>query len=89
MLWHVDPLGEFYTCNESTVVYFDHASGDTHLLGEFAAHMVRKLAEQPMTIDQLLSKIEADVDPAGRNELKKNVPDLLDELLELGVVGCS
>ena len=59
MRWHVDPLGEFYNCNEATVVYFDSASGDTHLLSESAAWLLSILAEQPMDVDELIARATA------------------------------
>jgi PqqD family protein of HPr-rel-A system len=86
MRWHADPLGDFYNCNETTVVYFDHASGDTHLLGEFAAYLLQTLAVQPMDAPQLIARLSPGVDPTDRAELERTVPQVLDELLALDVI---
>ena len=89
MLWHVDPLGEFYTCNESTVVYFDRASGDTHLLGEFAAYLLQTLARRPVDTQRLVEILSTEVDPVDRADLERTVPSMLDELLKLDIVELS
>jgi PqqD family protein of HPr-rel-A system len=86
MPWCVDSLGEFYNCNESTTVYFDCTSGDTHLLSEFAAHLLQAIAQQPMTIDQLIEKVSSDVEPNDRSELGSAIAEILNELATLDVI---
>jgi len=86
MLLSVAPLGEFYNCNEDTTVYFDPASGDTHLLSNFAAYLLRQLAVQPMDIEQLITRIAPDIDPQDIPELSRHVPDVIAELAALDVI---
>mgnify|MGYP003381844377 CR=1 FL=1 len=86
MRWHVDSLGEFCDCNETTVVYFDRASGDTHLLGEFAAYLLQTLAAQPMDTPRLIAHLSRDTDAVDLAELERTVPEMLDELLALDVI---
>jgi len=86
MRWHVDSLGDFYNCNEATVAYFDRASGDTHLLGEFAAYLLQSLAAQPMDTPQLIAHLSQDTDAVDLAELERTVPEMLDELMALDVI---
>ncbi len=86
MRWHVDPLGDFYNCDETTVVYFDRASGDTHLLGEFAAYLLQSLAAQPMDTPQLIAHLSQGIDAVDLADLERTVPQILNELLALDVI---
>lgn len=89
MRWYVDPLGEFYDCNEDATVYFDPASGDTHLLKNFAAYLLKQLAAQPMGIEELTARISRDIDPRDLpdlSNLQNTIAELLDELTALDVV---
>ena len=86
MLWHVSPLGEFYNSGESTTVYFDPASGDTHLISNFAAYLLQQLALQPMGLDQLIDLISPDIDPQDLPELSQTLPALIEELMALDVI---
>ena len=86
MRWHVNRLGDFYNCDETTVVYFDRASGDTHLLGEFAAYLLESLTAQPMDTPQLIAHLSQGTDAVDLAELERTVPEMLDELLALDVI---
>ena len=86
MIWRVDSLGDFYSCNEDTVVYFDRASGNTHLLNEFAAFLLQQLDGQPMETDQLIAKITPELDPHDLVELTQAIPGILAELVALDLV---
>lgn len=86
MAWRVTSPGQFYDAGESTVVYFDPASGDTHLLSDFAAHLLGLLAQRPMGLEQLLGRIEGDVENPDSTELAASVEGVLCELLALDVV---
>lgn len=68
------------------MVYFDSASGDTHLLSESAAWLLSILAEQPMDVDELIARATADVDPLDHATLKESVPEILDELFKLDAI---
>ncbi|MDH0863732.1 HPr-rel-A system PqqD family peptide chaperone [Mitsuaria sp. GD03876] len=63
---------------EQHAVYFDPASGDTHLIAALGAQLAEWLAAEPLDRDQLLRRLARDVDwdepPA---------PDALAELLDL------
>ena len=86
MIWHVSPLGEFYTCSEDASVYFNPASGNTHLLSNFAAHLLVQLAQEPMDMEQLIDRVASDIDPAELPELRNALPEMLAELAALDVI---
>ena len=86
MRWSVETRGEFFDCNESTVVYFDPASGITHLLSAFAAHLVLLLADNPMDTQLLIETASAQVESQGASNLDRSVPEILDELAALDII---
>jgi len=59
MTWHLTSAGRFFDTAEPTVVYFDPASGDTHLVSDFAAHLLRQLGDCPMTSADLVQQLVA------------------------------
>ena len=89
MRWHVDVIGEFYECEESSVAYYSPDNGDTHLLSEFAAYIIRQLSSEPITIDQLVERISPVVDPQELTDIARQLPQLLDQLLTIEIVAQS
>jgi hypothetical protein len=89
MNWYVEELGEFYECAETSMVYFDPASGNTHQLGDFAAYIVKKLSSGPMTTSDLIEKISPDVDSSDLAEISRALPALLEHLVSLDIVCLS
>lgn len=47
---------------EQHAVFFDPASGDTHLIAALGAQLAEWLAAQPMDRDQLLARLATDID---------------------------
>lgn len=88
MAWKVESMGLFYACDESMVVYFDPASGDTHLVSDFAAYLIQQIAREArfLEFDELVSLITADIEPADLPELTQAIPDILDDLASLDIV---
>jgi PqqD family protein of HPr-rel-A system len=86
MRWYVSTLGEFYNCEEDTVVYFDPSSGDTHLLNQFAAHLIGLLSYKSLDIEQLTEQISQDIDQPDLPELRLAIPNVLDELVALDII---
>ncbi len=86
MKWRVEAVGQFYDPSEGLVVYFDPASGDTHLISEFAAYLVRQLALTPLTLEEITEQIEQDVEPEDQSALITKLPDIIDSLVKLDVV---
>ena len=81
-------MGLIYACNESMVVYFDPASGDTHLISDFAAYLIQRIADagRPLESEELISMIVDDIEPADLPELSTAIPDILKELNSLDII---
>ena len=55
MKWRVCSQGQTYDSGDGLVVYFDPASGSTHLINEVADWLLAELSANPLTSEQLLS----------------------------------
>jgi PqqD family protein of HPr-rel-A system len=86
MKWRIDSMGRFYDPDEDTVVYFDAHSGDTHLLSDFAAYVMRQIDEQPLTTEELVSKLSPAIESSNILELTDAVSSVLEELLALDIL---
>ncbi|MCR9105116.1 MAG: HPr-rel-A system PqqD family peptide chaperone [Gammaproteobacteria bacterium] len=86
MRWRVSTAGKFYDENEGSVVYFDPASGDTHLLTDFAAQIVRELSGAAKTSRELEDSLADMTDTADQAQLREAIATVIGELVELGVV---
>lgn len=86
MTWHVKSAGRFYDPDESSVIYFDTRSGDTHLISDFAACLIELLQKQPMTTATLLTQISPEADEYNRTELEESVVATLQELVTLDIL---
>jgi hypothetical protein len=86
MKWRLDSMGQFYDPAEGTVVYFDSHSGDTHLIGDFAAYIMQQLDDQPLTTEQLVDKISPMIESSNIPELATAVTGVLEELLALDIL---
>ena len=85
MKWRIDSMGRFYDPDEDTVVYFDSHSGDTHLLSDFAAYVMRQLDDQPLTTEELVNRISPAIGSSDIPELTMAVSGVLEELVALEV----
>ena len=79
-------MGQFYDPGEDMAVYFDPASGDTHLISHFAAYLIQQFTDQPMEIEALIKQISPDIDPVDLLELTQATPDVLEELVTLDIL---
>ena len=88
MKWQLRTIGKFYECGEDAIVYFDPASGDTHLISDFAAHLLQQLAHAsaPLNIEQIIALVAEDVEPEDLPEFSQAIPGLLNELVDLDIV---
>ena len=88
MKWQCGAIGHVYACGEDMTVYFDPASGDTHLVSDFAAYLIRRIAGHgcPLDYQEILELITADIEPADLAELTAAVPNILSELAALDIV---
>lgn len=63
--WHCPhPLSDVLLAweGEQHAVFFDPVSGDTHLIAALGAQLAEWLAAAPLTRDQLLARLAAEVD---------------------------
>ena len=86
MKWGLESKGRFYDANEGTVVYFDSHSGDTHLLSDFAAHVLQQFDARLLTIDELEYKILPTVEAEQLPELRGAITGVLNELVTLDIL---
>lgn len=86
MTWRIHPKGLLYDAHESTVVYFDAYSGDTHLLSDFAGFVMQKLGNQPLTTEELVKQIAPSIDPEEIPDLEEMVNGVLEELVSLDIL---
>ena len=91
MKWHAGAVGQFYDRGENTVVYFDPASGDTHLISDFAAYLVRSLATTCRSLDiaEIIELASGDIEPEDLVELRNAIPGILNELVDLDIVATN
>jgi hypothetical protein len=86
MKWRAASEGQIYQCNEDSVVYFDPASGNTHLLSDFAGYLIEKLAGEAMDLEQIINQITPGIDSEYLPDIDKSIPQLLSELVALDVI---
>jgi PqqD family protein of HPr-rel-A system len=86
MQWRIDAMGKFYDAHEDSVVYFDSHSGDTHLISNFAAHVMRQLGHERLTTEELVNKIAPTMVSGDIRELTEAVSGVLEELLTLDIL---
>ena len=86
MKYKVELPGQFYDCGEESVVYFDLQTGDTHLVSDFAAHILRLLTGRAMDIDELVERLLPDMEVADPRNLAAVIPAILEELVSLEIV---
>jgi PqqD family protein of HPr-rel-A system len=86
MKWQFHSVGRFYDANETTVVYFDSHSGDTHLLSDFAAFVMQQFGNEPLTTEALLEQISSTIESPGGKDLRQAVLAVLEELASLDIL---
>lgn len=86
MSYSVEVPGRFYDCGEESIVYFDVQTGDTHLVSDFAAHIIHLLTGRAMGFEMLLENLSAEVEADGFADMAAVLPDILAELVALDIV---
>jgi len=84
--WRIESMGRFYDPAEDTVVYFDSHSGDTHLLSDFAAHIMQQLGDQHLNTEELVNRISPAIESSNIPELTMAVSGVLEELVALDIL---
>ncbi|MEZ5571785.1 MAG: HPr-rel-A system PqqD family peptide chaperone [Halioglobus sp.] len=86
MKWQIHSVGRFYDANESTVVYFDSHSGDTHLITDFAAFLLQQFNDQPLSAEELINRVSPKIDSSDTTELNDAVLAVVNELVSLDIL---
>lgn len=86
MRWQIEPMGRFYDANESTVVYFEVRSGDTHLLSDFAAYVIQQLGEQSLTTEELVNQISLGMESGELAVLQESVAGVIEQLVTMDIL---
>mgnify|MGYP003666382939 CR=1 FL=1 len=86
MTWRTYSKGQLYDANESTVVYYDAYSGDTHLLSDFAGYVMQLLNSQPLSTEELVTRASQDIDPEDIPDLENAITGVLKELVLLDIL---
>ncbi|MEM9253853.1 MAG: HPr-rel-A system PqqD family peptide chaperone [Pseudomonadota bacterium] len=86
MPWQLATPGEFYDPGETAVIYFDPDSGDTHLISDFAAHILRSMGSDPVELEALVMAVATDVDVEDTTDLARGVTAVLKELQALSLI---
>lgn len=86
MKWRTAGKGRVYDPGENTVVYFDTDSGDTHLLGDFAAFVIEQFDGQSLTVAELAERISPAIEPDQFPDLAGAVQDVVMELSALDIL---
>ncbi|MDX1734447.1 MAG: HPr-rel-A system PqqD family peptide chaperone [Halioglobus sp.] len=86
MSWRAAAQGEFYDAGEGVVVYYDPRSGDTHLIGQFAAFILQQLGKRDMTLAQIRELVAPLVEAGDDGELVDSISTVLGDLVDLDVL---
>lgn len=78
--------GRFYDAQESTVVYFDPHSGDTHLITDFAAFLIQQFRQQSLSLEELVEQISSHIDASDSTGYTDDVLTVLNELVSLDIL---
>ena len=79
-------MGRIYDAGEGDVVYFDSNSGDTHLLSDFAAYILRTINTRSLTTEELLNEVTPEIESGDATELESAVANVLAQLQDLDIV---
>jgi hypothetical protein len=86
MKWRVCSQGQTYDSGNCSVVYFDPASGRTHLINEVADWLLAELAANPLTTEQILSRFMSHSKGITSSEAEKLVKDQIRTLQSFDLI---
>lgn len=86
MKWRLESSGLFYDANEGSVVYYDPDSGDTHLLSEFAACVLRAFNNKAVDTQELLRALQTELTDHTEAELQDATTAILEELVAMHIL---
>ena len=88
MKWKIQSAGEIYDGGEESVIYYDPASGVTHLVSAFACHLIQIITANPSSTEQIVELLSSDIDPETSAEIQAAVPKMLSQLADIDLIQC-
>ena len=76
----------FWKVWDDEFVFYDVASGDTHLIDIVSGEALKNLINSPASAGELSAKIESAFELAGDTNLSTHLANLLTKLQELGLI---
>ena len=86
MQWRITTPGQVYDAGEDSIVYFDPRSGDTHLLGSFAAFIIEQLKTESLDLATLTERTTPLADSDNLEELRESISAVIEELEEMEIL---
>lgn len=86
MLWHSCSKGFFYDRNEGLAVFFDSASGNTHLIDDFALKILKILSASPCSPEAIKKECTDQMTDLAIYEQDQLIDDVLHELHSLDLI---
>lgn len=86
MLWHSCSEGFFYDRNEGLTVFFDSASGNTHLVDDFALKILKILSVSPLSPEAIKKECTDQMLDLASDEQDQLIEDVLHELHSLDLI---
>lgn len=86
MLWHACSEGLVFDRDEGVAVFFDPASGNTHLIDDFALKILRILSVSPLSSEAIKKECTDQMTDLDDNEQGQFIDDMLHELHSLDLI---
>lgn len=86
MLWHSCSEGFFYDRNEGLAVFFDSASGNTHLVDDFALKILKILSVSPLSPEAIKKECTDQMVGMASHEQDQLIEDVLHELHSIDLI---
>lgn len=86
MLWHSCSKGFFYDRNEGLAVFFDSASGNTHLVDDLALKILKILSVSPLSPEAIKKECTDQMVGLASHEQDLLLEDVLHELHSIDLI---
>lgn len=86
MLWHACSEGLVFDRDEGVAVFFDPASGNTHLIDDFALKILRILSVSPLSPEAIKKECIDQMTDLDDSEQGQLIDNMLHELHSLDLI---
>ena len=86
MLWHACSEGLVFDRDEGVAVFYDSASGNTHLIDDFALKILRILSISPLSPETIKKDCADQMTDLTADEQDRLIEDILHELHSLDLI---